>query len=244
MLLAPKEPPWRGPLLALGDPIYNQADRRWTVSAWQRVRNFATLWDTSGVKTAELARLVGSAKEIDFCSRSYRGSETPVVLLGPRATSAEFEASLARRPSVIHLATHIVPAPGDSQVGYIALSLRPDGAPEFYGFNDISALSLNPRLVVMAGCNSGGGVQLPGEGLWGLTRAWLRAGAHSVAATSWPVLDQHGELLQSFYRFLSEEPHLGRPEIALQRAQIEMINSEKWKARSDYWAAYFVVSRN
>ena len=99
----------------------------------------------------------------------------------------------------------------------------------------------------MSGCSSGSGEILPGEGIRGLTRAWLRAGAHNVAATLWPTPDHSGELLQSFYRHLgsvTEEGFSEAPEKALRLAQIDMLRSRTWRSRPGYWAAYFVVSRN
>jgi CHAT domain-containing protein len=76
--------------------------------------------------------------------------------------------------------------------------------------------------------------------LLGLTRAWLMAGAHSVIGSSWATTDESGALFGALYRNLSE----GRgssPAAALRAAQLEMIRSGGWRAKTGYWGAYFVV---
>lgn len=243
LLLSGQAEAWRGPMVALGDPIYNHADPR-------RERRLGGFLErlVGSVPRMELARLAGSGRELERAAASYPASEAPPILLtGPRATARAFREALAHRPSVLHLATHVVPSAQDAAVGQIALSLGPGGVPELLGVPEISVLRAPVQLVVMAGCSSGSGKQFAGEGLWGLTRAWLRAGAHRVTATSWPVMDSSGELLQSFYRQLgwTERRTYSRPpERALQLAQVEMIRSQGWKSRPAHWAAYFVVSRN
>lgn len=242
MLLAGQGEVWQGPLVALGDPVYNRADPRWGGRAAAGLR-----YRVNG-RRAELARLAGSGREVESAAAAYRGSlPAPILLSGPHASRQALLEALAHRPAVLHLATHVVPSPEDPSVGMIALSLRPDGTPEMIGMPEIAALEARPALVVMSGCDSGGGALLPGEGLWGLTRAWLRAGALSVAATLWPVTDHSGELLQRFYSHLSASAPAGaraHPERAMQQAQIEMLRSGSWKARPAHWAAYFVMSRN
>jgi CHAT domain-containing protein/Tfp pilus assembly protein PilF len=243
MLLTPEQEAWRGPMVALGDPVYNYADQR-------RERRAGLLLERYFDRTPrlELARLAGSGRELERAAAAYHAADAaPILLTGPRASLGALREALARQPAVLHLATHVVPSAQDPAVGQIALSLGPAGAPEVLGVTEISVLRARPQLVVMAGCSSGAGKQLAGEGLWGLTRAWLRAGARRVAATSWPVMDSSGELEQSLYRQLgrSERGSFSRPpERALQLAQIEMIRSRGWKSRPAYWAAYFLVSRN
>lgn len=249
MLLAGRGETWRGPLVAVGDPIYNRADPRWRGRPSGFLRLASGGWHKEKeTEVAELARLVGSGREIASVAAAYRGgSPEPILLAGPQASRQALRQALSLQPAVLHLATHVVASPEDPSVGMIALSLRPDGTPEMIGMPEIASLEARPALVVMSGCRSGGGALLPGEGLWGLTRAWLRAGAQSVAATLWPVTDHSGELLQRFYSHLDAAGPAGlraRPERAMQQAQIEMIRSKDWRARPAHWAAFFVMSRN
>jgi CHAT domain-containing protein len=157
----------------------------------------------------------------------------------------EFKNTLEQKPAVIHLATHVVPSPRNADIGSVAFSLRPKLGPELLGVDTISSFDLKSGLVVMSGCSSGTGTLLPAEGLWGLTRAWLRAGARNITATLWPTLDDSGDLLHSFYRHLGTARPEGfsvSPAKALQLAQIEMLKSGTWRAEPIRWAGYVVFS--
>jgi len=91
----------------------------------------------------------------------------------------------------------------------------------------------------MNGCRSGSGVISAGEGLMGLTRAWLRAGASRVLSTYWPTLDDGGALTSEFYRQLTTN-RFSTAE-ALRRAQLAMIAHGDLRADPRYWAAYFLI---
>jgi CHAT domain-containing protein len=241
MLLAPRRKQWNGPFVAVGDPVYNTADPRWTEPG-SRLR----LWWDGAAEGPQFARLAGSAQEVQACAREYRASYgSPVLLIGNRANLHDFRNSLTERPGVIHLATHVVPSPSYPDVGSVAFSLRPQLGPELLGTDTISSFDLRSGLVVMSGCSSGIGALLPAEGLWGLTRAWLRAGARNVAATLWPTMDDSGDLLHSFYRHLGTAGAEGfsvSPAKALQLAQIEMLESGTWRAEPKRWAGYVIFS--
>ena len=115
--------------------------------------------------------------------------------------------------------------------------------PETESDVQIESAPLEPSwsgLVVLSGCHSAEGAQLPGTGLLGLTRAWLMAGAESVIGSNWAMPDESGALFGALYRNLSGERG-GSPATALRAAQMEMIRSGGWRARPGYWGAYFVV---
>ena len=178
------------------------------------------------------------------CAAAYQNrGRADLFLLGPEATLERLRQALALKPSVLHFATHVVPSADNARTGNLVLSLRPDGTPELLNPRTIAALGAHPELVVMSGCASGSGPVLPGEGLMGLTRAWLRAGAHNVLATLWPTPDDAGELLRSFYRRLGSDGRF-QPRQALRLAQLDMLRSQTWRSGSRYWAAFFLVSRN
>ena len=241
MLLAPRQKQWEGPFLAVGDPVYNTADPRWNVPR-SRLRS----WWKGTPEGPEFARLAGSANEAETCARQYQGrSGAPVLLLGTDANLSSFKTSFTQKPGVIHLATHVVPSSRRPDVGSVAFSLRSGLGPELLGVDTISSFDLRSGLVVMSGCSSGTGALLPAEGLWGLSRAWLRAGARNVTATLWPTLDDSGDLLHSFYRHLGKAGAGGfsvSPAKALQLAQIEMLESSTWRAEPMRWAGYVVFS--
>ncbi len=253
LLELPRQPEWQGPFLALGDPVYNTADPRWRPAEadapqWRRLLN-PILSDAreSGLEPAgHMARLAGSWREMAACARVFgAGEPAPILLSGDSATFQRLRDQLSRQPAVIHFATHVVPSPETPRTGCIALSLDPGGKVELVGPESVSALRVNSSLVVMSGCASSTGDVLPGEGLLGLSRAWLRAGAGSVAGTLWPVPDDSGELLAAFYGHLVGNSSGGRrpPHEALRLAQLEMLRSPSWRSQPSYWAAYLLFSR-
>lgn len=227
---------WSGPFLGVGDPVYNPADERrpkkpFPASIWQA--------NASAPATLSLPRLPGTASELNACARRI-GLEKPELLLGSEARWERVRARLASEPGIIHFATHVVPSPDSPRESLLALSLRPNGEPELLTSELIAAHDVRSRLVVLSGCRSGSGNIKPGEGLMGLTRAWLLAGAQSVLATYWPTLDDTGSLLEAFYGSFSQQMP---PAQALQAAQRAMIARSDFRAEPRYWASCFISSR-
>ena len=84
----------------------------------------------------------------------------------------------------------------------IALSLAPTGDAQVLSPLVISGWRIHAGLVALSGCHSAGGTALPGEGVMGLTRAWLAAGANSVVGSLWDTPDDDGQLFRELYRNL------------------------------------------
>jgi CHAT domain-containing protein len=160
-----------------------------------------------------------------------------VLMQGAEARRDKFLRLAADRPSVIHLATHVLTPNGYRGQAFIAFGLDPAGEAEYLSTSDVAMLRVPGALVIMTGCQSGGGEIRAGAGLLGLTRAWQIAGAKAVVATAWPVRDSKGEIFKSFYRYLREAP----PADALRRSQLEMIRSGTWRAAPGYWASYQIT---
>jgi CHAT domain-containing protein len=230
--------PWRsGPFIGLGDPVYNMADPRWR-------SGLSGAAGTPGKPQLEMTRLAGSGREIRACARLGSPASVPPVLLeGPDASVEALRKALERRPSVLHLATHIV---ARQRRGLIALSLLPGGDAQLLSPLEIASWRVKLGLVVLSGCSSGQAQALPGSGLMGLTRAWLAAGASAVVVSRWPTSDDSGEFFLAFYKHLrapSQSDSFERPGRALQRAQLEMLGSRTWRSLPRYWAAYFLIGR-
>jgi CHAT domain-containing protein len=216
-----------GRFVGVGDPIYNDADSR---------RGFRWNWQSSDAGTVQLSRLAASAAEVDACAKLWPSTQ---ILMGERAVPEELSRELARGPAAVHMAIHVVPAPDSPNENLVALGGGPRGQPAFVGPEWIGAHRLPGTLVVMNGCRSGSGVVSAGEGLMGLTRAWLRAGASRVLSTYWPTLDDQGALAAAFYRELLHNGVSAAE--ALRQAQLSMIAHTDWRADPQYWAAYFLI---
>ena len=215
-------------MLAVGDPIYNAADPRWQDSQ-ARAWTWTARADTSG----QLARLVASAVEVESSARSWR-PDRAMLLEGPQARREPFLQALKQRPSIIHLATHVLMPPARRSEAMIAFGLGQHGEAELLSTSEVAMLHVPGAVVVMNGCESGAGDIRAGAGSFGLTRAWEMAGASGVIDTRWPVRDSNGEIFVSFYRHLRTESTAE----ALRHSQIEAIHSGTWRAGPAYWASY------
>jgi CHAT domain-containing protein/tetratricopeptide (TPR) repeat protein len=139
----------------------------------------------------------------------------------------------------VHIASHGLVSPFHPELPSIVLSLvdragRPrDG---FLDATDIYNLKLNADLVVLSACQTALGKDVRGEGLVGLTRAFMYAGSSAVLASLWTVPDRStAELMREFYRGMLTENL--KPPAALRQAQITLWKDSRW-TRPYYWAAF------
>lgn len=106
----------------------------------------------------------------------------------------------------------------------------------FLNLQDIYNLKLPVDLVVLSGCQTALGQQIKGEGLIGLTRGFMYAGATRVVASLWSVSDiGTARLMAQFYRGMEQDNM--RPAAALRAAQIKMFRGKQWSSPY-YWAAF------
>jgi tetratricopeptide (TPR) repeat protein len=235
-----------GPVVALGDPIYNRADRRLSGQPALERRAGNGPRSSSAVPRLELARLVGSGREIENSAKIWRSQGLePIVLKGAAANKESLSEALRRNPAVLHMATHILFPPRYSGLGVVALALQQGGEMELLSATEIASMRVKLGLVVLNGCSSAHAAILPGAGLMGLTRAWLAAGARSVIVTRWAVADQdNGELFSSFYQRLRAFQGFTSFAQVLQQAQLTELRAGGQRANPAHWAAYFCVERN
>jgi CHAT domain-containing protein len=194
-------------------------------------------WE-SGVQTLE--RLPYSRREAEA-----------IIALAPHGKSLkalDFDASRATvtgddfgRYRIIHFATHGLLNNVHPELSGIVLSLvDKTGQPQngFLRLHEVYNLKLRADLVVLSGCRTALGKSVKGEGLIGLTRGFMYAGAQRVAVSLWTVSDEAtAELMRSFYQGMFEKGL--RPPAALQAAQTAMWRSKWWSAPY-YWAGFIL----
>jgi CHAT domain-containing protein len=101
---------------------------------------------------------------------------------------------------------------------------------------DIYNLNLGADLVVLSACETALGKQVDGEGMIGLSRGFMYAGASRVMASLWKVDDfATTQLMKRFY--LSMEQERTPPAEALRRAQLDLLRQRRWSAPY-YWAGF------
>jgi CHAT domain-containing protein len=140
---------------------------------------------------------------------------------------------------VLHFATHGLLNSRNPELSGIVLSLVDEKGRPVDGFlrlNEIYNLNLSADLVVLSACQTGLGKEIKGEGLIGLTRGFMYAGAQRVVASLWKVDDAGtAELMKTFYRKMFREQM--RPAAALRAAKVEMSRDPRWNSPY-YWAAF------
>jgi len=153
-----------------------------------------------------------------------------------RATATSDELSNYR---IVHFATHGLLNSEHPELSGLALSLVDEqGRPQdgFLRLHEIFNLRLPAELVVLSACRTGLGKEVKGEGLVGLTRGFMYAGASRVVASLWRVDDAAtAELMKRFYRRMLQDGM--RPAAALRAAQIEMWKKPQWQSPY-YWGGF------
>jgi CHAT domain-containing protein len=180
--------------------------------------------------------LPGAAAEVEWLCRRYRGVQGGMATGGP-ADSAEIP-DLARY-EVLHFAGHTRlddPAPWRSAI--TLPSAARGGADSILRAGTIATMRLSARVTVLSGCESAGGPVTSGEGVLGLTSAFIAAGVPAVIATQWPVDDiVTTRIVRGFYRRLDEGKTVAE---ALRGAQ-NAIRGDPRTADPFYWAGFTVV---
>jgi CHAT domain-containing protein/uncharacterized protein HemY len=141
--------------------------------------------------------------------------------------------------SILHFATHGVLVPEKpEQSGFFLSTVDTAGRAQdgFISMQDVYRLNAPVDLVVLSACRTGLGKDMRGEGLIGLTRGFMYAGASSVVASLWKVDDEAtGELMKHFYANMLKKGM--RPADALRAAQNTLRQDPNWQA-PHFWAGF------
>ena len=181
--------------------------------------------------------------------RFTRQEAEQILAVAPRRTNfkaLDFKASRATATSAelssyryVHFATHGYIDSERPDLSAIVLSLVDREGNSQDGFlraHDIYNLDLPAELVVLSACQTGLGKNIKGEGLVGLTRGFMYAGARRVVVSLWNVNDKAtAELMRLFYRGILKQGLT--PAAALRQAQTEMSRHPTWHSPY-YWAAF------
>jgi CHAT domain-containing protein len=153
-----------------------------------------------------------------------------------RATAMSAELSQYR---IVHFATHGLLDDKRPELSGLVLSLvdeRGRAQDGFLHLHEIYNLHLPAELIVLSACQTALGQEIRGEGLVGLTRGFMYAGARRVIASLWRVPDKAtAELMKQFYRGILVDKL--RPAEALRAAQLEIRQQAQWQAPY-FWAGF------
>ena len=230
-------------IAVFADPVFARDDAR-VKSPAGRIAPAAltspTANETSGATKAglRLNRLPFSRREAESILAAVPAGEGlgAFDFQANRATAISQELAQYR---ILHFATHGVLDSQRPELSAIVLSLvNEQGEPQngFLRLNEIYNLNLPADLVMLSACQTGLGKEIKGEGLVGLTRGFMYAGAARVGSSLWKVDDSAtSALMGRFYQAMLKEGKL--PAAALRTAQLEMLKQKRWQSPY-YWGSF------
>jgi CHAT domain-containing protein len=236
----------------LADPVFDRGDERLDPGIPSRDSPSEALVSRQAQDVTRSARDIGLTKngKAYLTRLLYTRKEAEAVMAvtprGKGMAALDFEANRRTAMSsrlanyrIVHFATHGILDNKHPELSGLVLSLvNHTGKPQdgFLTLQDVYDMKLPVDLVVLSGCETGLGEQVNGEGLIGLTRGFMYAGATRVVASLWSVSDvATASLMADFYRGMQRDGM--RPAAALRAAQIRMWKQKQWSFPY-YWAGF------
>lgn len=251
-------------MLIVADPVFNSADTRAkgagsapNASETRGLGIQSALTDVTGQDAAAatgstkmqglpLARLAGTRAEAEQIGKLAKTSGTQAdTWLDLDASEDNIETRDITKYRVVHIATHGLLNAERPQFTGVVLSLVGNKSGDgFLRTDEVFNLRLGAPLVMLSACETGLGKEKRGEGVMGLTRAFMYAGAPTVGVSLWSVADRStAELMSDFYKRLlgpSTNPSGVSASSAMRDAQLAMISGKKYSAPF-YWAPFVLV---
>lgn len=238
-------------LAVIADPVFDRSDVRFKTSAPDEklvarsgmppdTRGLEHIAETTDGKTDRLVirRLPFTRQEADAITALAPTNSTLKAIDFQANRTNVLNGDLSRY-RYVHFATHgVMDAQRPGLSSLVLSTVDAEGKPQngFLRANDIYNMKLPAELVVLSACQTGLGKEVKGEGLIGLTRGFMYAGAKRVVVSLWSVNDKAtADLMTKFYRGMLKDNE--RPAAALRAAQIEMWKQKKWQSPY-YWAAF------
>jgi CHAT domain-containing protein len=249
-------------LLLVADPIFDAADPRAKIlqgagavasgaQSGEMLAVNSAVADLTGASNAagggsgsniRLARLNGTRAEAQQIAAFARTSGlAPDIWLDLDASENKVKTTDVSKYRILHVATHGLLNTERPQFTGVVLSLvgNRDGD-GFLRTDEIFNLRLGSPLVMLSACETGLGRERRGEGVIGLTRAFMYAGAPTVGVSLWSVSDKStADLMTDFYKRLLAKQSPA-PSAAMRAAQVAMIEGKTYSAPF-YWAPFVLV---
>jgi CHAT domain-containing protein len=225
----------RRELLAYGNPVFRANGR--SVAGQAALPSLVrSVYEAGGFHFAPLPH---TKLEITHIAALYPTGQSR-IRLGAEATEASLKQETLNRYKKLHFATHaLIDERVPSRSG-IVLSLVNTGDEDgILRTSEIFNLTLDADVVVLSACQTGLGELVRGEGMIGLTRAFMYAGTSRVVVSLWEVNDiATADLMQAFY---SQMSHEGNFAASLRAAKLTLLRSNVPAYRHPYFWAPFVL---
>ncbi|MEO1262183.1 MAG: CHAT domain-containing tetratricopeptide repeat protein [Bacteroidota bacterium] len=202
----------------------------------------STFRSIKGEQYVPLLHTETEVREINKLFIKNRKTKTQLLLHG-KADEADLKSNLNKNYRVVHIASHSFANIDYPKFSGIACTRQKADDPPEDGtlyVGEIYNLTINSDLVVLSSCESGNGRLVAGEGMLGLNRSFVYAGAQNVVFTLWKVYDKiSSELMQDFYENIFDGLSYAA---ALRNAKLKLLEDPA-KASPHYWSAFLLMGR-
>ena len=188
-------------------------------------------------ETWRLGKLPFATKEAEWVAHILKTTPT----LHEQATKMII-LSMINSAKVVHLATH-----GSASAGFLAFAglgssrsrdITDEKTVLLYP-EEVEKLKISPALVVLSSCDSGRGT-VKADGIQGMARAFILAGAQSVLTTLWRIHDESAStFMKFFYQYLMDG---FRSSVALHKASLSVRCFAKY-SHYVHWSGYQLTGR-
>ena len=202
-------------------------------------KNILLMGDTV-TKGTDFEQLTNAAGEVATIEGQFPEKDR-MVLTQVNAVPAAYAASKPGRFSYIHFVAHGTASRLSPLDSAVILSPSPEHPDNYKLYaRDIIHQPIHADLVTISACNGSGTRAYAGEGLVGLSWAFLRAGSHNVIGALWNVDD--ASALQMMNRLYSRLRSGDAPDVALRNAKLSLIHSDGIHRKPLYWAAFQIYA--
>jgi CHAT domain-containing protein len=190
-----------------------------------------------------MASLPGTEEEVREVKFLFNNTlDEPKTLLKSEASEAAIKSPALSNYRYLHFATHGIVDEAKPELSCIFVSPNSYEDGSLYS-GEIYNLKLNADLVTLSACETGLGKVEKGEGIIGLSRALMYAGAKNLIVSLWQVSDAStAEMMIEFYNhhlLHSDDHHFNS---SIRAAKLKLINSDNYSAPY-YWAAFVLIGR-
>ena len=184
--------------------------------------------------------LMHGAREIESLESWFENRDLTIVREN-QAWPQQYRRSEPQNYDLICFVAHAEANPAEPLHSSIILSPSPEGGPFMLTAREIMDIPISAQLVTLSACYSAGSRAYAGEGLVGFAWAFLHAGAHNVLAGLWDVDDgATADLMSHFHEELAAG---GSPALALRKAKLALVRSEKVLGKPYYWGGFQIYTR-
>ena len=189
----------------------------------------------------QLNDLPGTEKEVKDIAEIFKAKNfTCDSFLKEKADEKLVKSDKLSNYSLLHFATHGVVDENNPELSRVFLQSGSDAEDGNLFAGEIYNLQLNANLVTLSACQTGLGKISKGEGVIGLSRALVYAGARNIIVSFWSVADQStAELMKDFYSHLLQENHNAFSR-NLRQAKLNLVKTDNYSAPY-YWAPFILI---